>query len=260
MKLIDTHAHLYLDNFKQDIGAVMDRAWAAGVEAVYLPAIDRSEHENLFALEAAYPDKCLAMMGLHPCYVKADWEEEMAAVEDWLGRRSFAAVGEIGLDFYWDRSFETQQYLAFRRQLELAKHYEIPVSIHSRNATRECLDVVASLQDGRLRGVFHCFSGDAEMAREAVDLGFYLGIGGVVTYKNGGLEPAVKAVGVEHLVLETDAPYLSPVPYRGKRNEPAWLQQVAEKLGDILEMPALEIGEKTSANACRLFKKGNKQP
>ncbi|KYP16641.1 TatD family hydrolase [Flavihumibacter sp. CACIAM 22H1] len=253
MTLIDTHCHLYVEEFQKDTAQVLSAARQAGVERIYLPAIDSAEHLALLGLEAAHPGTCIAMMGLHPCYVKDNYEEELRKVEDWFAQRKFAAVGEIGLDFYWDRSYDAQQYEAFRRQLELARHYKVPVSIHSRNATLECIKEVKALQDGNLTGVFHCFSGSYELAKEVVKLGFYLGIGGVVTYKNGGLPEVLAQIPLEQLVLETDAPYLSPVPYRGKRNQPAYLVPIAEKLSDIYGVSAAEIGAITTANANRLF-------
>lgn len=253
MTVIDTHCHLYVEEFQADVKQVVDAAQSTGVQRIYLPAIDHTEHEALLKLEAAYPGYCIAMMGLHPCYVKENYEEELRKVEDWLAKRPFAAVGEIGLDFYWDRNYDVQQYEAFRRQLELAKHYKIPVSIHSRNSTLECIKEVKALQDGGLSGVFHCFGGSYELAKEVVKLGFYLGIGGVLTYKKSGLPEVLKQIPLDHIVLETDAPYLSPVPYRGKRNQPSYLLPIAEKLAEVYEKSVEEIGEITTANANRLF-------
>ncbi|ULQ54958.1 TatD family hydrolase [Flavihumibacter rivuli] len=255
MTLIDTHCHLYLEEFKPDINEVMSRAGSEGVEAIYLPAIDSSEHRNMFDLEAAWPGKCFAMMGLHPCYVKETVEEELKLVEDWLAKRPFAAVGEIGLDFYWDRTFEAQQYDAFRRQVILAKQYELPIVIHSRNSTQECINIVKEHQDGHLNGIFHCFSGSYESAKEIIKAGFYLGIGGVLTYKNAGLPAVLEKLSLDHLVLETDAPYLTPVPFRGKRNEPSYLKYVVTKLADIYKVSEEEVAERTTANARKIFKK-----
>ncbi|WP_253271554.1 TatD family hydrolase [Flavihumibacter sp. ZG627] len=254
MMLIDSHCHLYVEEFRDDISTVISEARGAGVEAFYLPAIDSTEHEAMLGLEAAYPGVCHAMMGLHPCYVKENWEEELKLVADWLARRPFAAVGEIGLDFYWDRTFEQFQYEAFRRQVEMAKQYALPIVIHSRNSTQECINIVKEQQDGSLGGIFHCFSGSYELAREVVKQGFYLGIGGVVTYKNAGLPEVLAKIPLEHIVLETDAPYLSPVPFRGKRNQPAYLVHVVEKLADIYRVSTDKIAEVTSANARKIFK------
>lgn len=250
---IDTHTHIYLEEFKTDIAAVLERASAAGVTDCYLPAIDRSVMGDLLALEAAYPVVCHAMAGLHPCYVKDDFEEELLAVREWLDSRSFSAVGEIGLDFHWDLTHREQQYEAFHRQLDWAVEKGLPAVLHSRKATDECIQVVREHQDGRLKGVFHCFSGTVEQAEAVVGLGFLLGIGGVLTYKNGGLEPVIRALGIGHVVLETDAPYLSPVPYRGKRNEPAHIVQVAESLSRITGLSIEEVAAVTTANARSLF-------
>lgn len=248
--LTDTHAHIYLAEFDNDRAALLQRAEAAGVSAIYLPAVDSSTHAAMLQTEKQYP-VCRSMMGLHPCSVKEDFETELALVETYLQQQPFIAVGEIGLDFYWDKTFTEQQYIAFRRQIEWALHYQLPIAVHSRNATEECIDVVSRYPG--LQGVFHCFSGTEAQARQLVDLGFYLGIGGVVTFKNAGLDKVVQAVGLKNLVLETDAPYLSPVPFRGKRNEPAYTRLVAEKLAGLLGVEVPEVGRVTTANAKKLF-------
>lgn len=272
MQLIDTHCHLYSKNFGQDLEEIIQRAEKEGVEKFYLPAIDSECHEALLAVEARYPGKCIGMTGLHPCNVKENYLSELAFVEKELGRRSWVAVGEIGLDFYRDRTFEQQQYAAFHRQIEWALEYDIPIVIHSRDSMKESIGVVREHQQGgrrpsldlqggamrpgvgrRLRGIFHCFSGDAAAAREIVDLGFYLGIGGVLTYKNGGLPDAIRDIGLEHLVLETDAPYLSPVPFRGKRNEPSYLKYVVHKLAEVKDVPVEEVARVTTENAQKIF-------
>ena len=254
MKLIDTHCHLYSTSFTGDIGEVIQRAENEGVEKFYLPSIDSESTEALLALETNYPGRCIGMMGLHPTSVKEDYALELKHVEDWLARRPWVAVGEIGLDFYWDRTFETQQYAAFHRQVEWALHYDIPIVIHSRDSMAETIDVIREHQKGGgLRGVFHCFGGDAEAARAIVDLGFYLGIGGVLTYKNSGLPAALAGIGLEHLVLETDAPYLSPVPFRGKRNEPSYLKYVLHKLAEVKGVTPEEVARITTENAQRIF-------
>lgn len=253
MLLIDTHCHLYSKNFAQDIEEVIHRAEKEGVEKFYLPAIDSECQEALLALEARYPGKCIGMTGLHPCNVKENYQSELQFVEKELGRRRWVAVGEIGLDFYWDRAFEAQQYEAFHRQIEWALHYDIPIVIHSRESMTESIGVVREHQKGQLRGIFHCFSGDAPAAREIVDLGFYLGIGGVLTYKNSGLPDAIRDIGLEHLVLETDAPYLSPVPFRGKRNESSYLRYVVQKLAEVKGLPVEEVAWVTTENAQKIF-------
>lgn len=253
MQLIDTHCHLYSKSFAGDIEETIHRAEKEGVERFYLPAIDSGDLEAMLALEERYPGKCVAMMGLHPCSVKADYASELKLAEEWLGRRHFVAVGEIGLDFYWDRTFEPQQYEAFHRQIEWALHYDIPIVIHSRNSMAESIGMIREHQKGLLRGIFHCFSGDAAAAREITDLGFYLGIGGVLTYKNSGLAEALAQVDLEHMVLETDAPYLSPVPFRGKRNESAYLKYIAARLAEVKGVPVEAVARITTANAQKIF-------
>ena len=253
MSLIDTHTHLYAKAFAGDIDQVIQRAEKEGVEKFYLPSIDSESTEALLALEARYPGVCFGMTGLHPTSVKENYLSELKLVEDWLGRRPWAAVGEIGLDFYWDRTFESQQYDAFHRQIEWALQYDIPIVIHSRDSMNESIGVVKEHQKGKLRGIFHCFGGDAAAARAIVDLGFYLGIGGVLTYKNAGLPVALADIGLEHLVLETDAPYLSPVPHRGKRNESSYLSLVAARLAEVKGVPVEEVARVTTANARTIF-------
>jgi TatD DNase family protein len=253
MQLIDTHCHLYHKEFAQDIDNVIQRAENEGGEKFYLPAIDRDCQEALLALEARYPGRCIGMTGLHPCNVKDDYLTELRFVEAELARRRWAAVGEIGLDFYWDRTFETAQYAAFRRQIEWALEHDIPIVIHSRESMTECIGVIKEYSDRGVRGVFHCFGGDARAAREIAGMGFFLGIGGVLTYKNSGLGEALREVPLEFLVLETDAPYLTPVPFRGKRNESAYLRYVVERLAEVKECSVEEVAAATTANARRLF-------
>jgi TatD DNase family protein len=253
MQLIDTHCHLYNSEFALDVKEAIQRAEKEGVEKFYLPAIDSTVLNDLITLEGQYPGKCIGMIGLHPCYVKENYEAELKVVEDWLGRRPWVAVGEIGLDFYWDRSFDPQQYAAFHRQIEWALQYDIPIVIHSRESMVESIGVVREHQNGKLRGIFHCFSGSYELAQEIIDLGFYLGIGGVLTYKKSGLAETLQQVNLEHLVLETDAPYLSPVPFRGKRNEPAYLSRVAVALAAAKGVPVEEVARVTTRNAQKIF-------
>lgn len=251
MELIDTHCHLYGKEFTKDIEEVLHRADIEGVRRFYLPAIDRHAQPALLALEARYSGVCIGMTGVHPCHVKADYLEELGFVEDELARRSWVAVGEIGLDFYWDRTFEKEQYVAFHRQIELAMHHEIPIVIHSRESMAESIGVVR--EHPGVRGIFHCFSGDAAAARQIVDLGFYLGIGGVLTYKNSGLPDAIRDVPLEFLVLETDAPYLTPVPFRGKRNESSYLKYVVAKLAEVKGVSVEEAAAVTTRNAQKIF-------
>lgn len=225
----------------------------AGVERFYLPAIDKRTMERVLMLEQRYPDVVYAMTGLHPCSVKEDFREELDFIEQILSSRSFVAIGEIGLDYYWDKSFVIQQQEAFRHQITFARKYNLPIVIHSRNATRECLDIILENQDGRLKGIFHCFSGDENLAMEVAAAGFFIGIGGVVTYKNAGLAEALLNVPLEHIVLETDAPYLTPVPFRGKRNESSYISFVAQKLADVKGISVEEVAEITTKNANQVF-------
>ncbi|RAJ04081.1 TatD DNase family protein [Chitinophaga skermanii] len=255
MNFIDTHTHLYSEEFGTDRTAMVQRALDAGVQELYMPNIDSSSIAGMLELVQNYPSNCFPMMGLHPCYVKENVEDELAIVAEWLKKGKFYAVGEIGLDFYWDKTFVEQQYHAFETQIKLALAHDLPIAIHSRESTRECIDIVKKLHDGRLTGVFHCFSGTLEEAREIIDMGgFKLGIGGVVTFKKAGLDAIVAEIGMEHIVLETDAPYLAPVPYRGKRNESAYLPLVAQKIADVKNLKIEDVAAITSTNARKLFK------
>lgn len=253
MKLIDTHAHIYLDDFGNDIEEVITRAREQGIDRIIMPAIDSATHTAMLKLGEAYPDNCISMMGLHPCSVKENYLQELKIVEDHLSKRKFVAVGEIGLDFYWDISFKDNQYDAFIRQIQWALQYDIPIAIHSRNATDECIEVVKEHQNGKLKGVFHCFSGTLEQAQEIIEAGFFLGIGGVLTYKNAGLDNVIKEIDPAHIVLETDSPYLTPVPFRGKRNESSYLTYVLQKLADTRETSVDAIAAITTQNAEKLF-------
>lgn len=253
MILIDTHAHLYTDEFAGDREEMVSRLREKGIERVLMPAIDSTTHAEMLRLESDYPGLCLSMMGVHPTSVKANYTEELRIAEEHFQRRKFVAVGETGLDFYWDLTFREQQFDAFRRQIQWALDFDIPVVIHSRNSTDECTEVVREMQNGKLKGVFHCFSGDAEQARKITDLGFYLGIGGVLTFKNSGLDKVLAGVNLGHIVLETDAPYLAPVPFRGKRNESSYIIYVAERLAGLKEVEVEEVASVTSENARKLF-------
>lgn len=253
-QLVDTHAHLYSAKFDYDRPEMVRRAIDAGVTRLYLPNIDSESIEPMLALEAAFPEHCFAMMGLHPSHVQPDtYEQELALVEDWLGKRKWAGVGETGIDLYWDKTTLDIQKIAFARQIEWAKDLDLPIIIHSRESNEECIELVKAGQDGRLRGIFHCFSGTEEQARRMIDLGFWLGIGGVLTYPKSDLGTVLRDIPLEHLVLETDAPYLPPVPYRGKRNESAYVPLVAEKLAEVKNLPVEEIARVTTANARRVF-------
>ncbi len=253
MHLVDTHTHLYSNSFKDDIEAVMDRGIAAGISKFYLPAIDAEHTDAMLALEAKYPGRCFAMMGLHPCSVNENYKTELDAVEHWLAQRKFAAVGEIGLDFYWDKTFVQQQYDAFNLQMEWALQYQRPVVIHTRNAMPETIDAVAPFAARGLKGIFHCFGDTEVFAKKIIEMGFYLGIGGVVTYKKSGLADTLQHISLEHIVLETDAPYLTPVPHRGKRNESSYLKYIADAVATIKNLPIEEVAAVTSANAEKIF-------
>lgn len=251
--LTDTHAHLYSSKFSTDRQEMVERAIAAGVHKIYLPNIDAESIEPMLELEAAFPAHCFAMMGLHPCSVTADYERELALVEHHLSQRKWAGVGETGIDLYWDKTFFKEQQIAFARQIEWAKELDLPIIIHSRESNEECLDLVKAGQDGRLRGIFHCFSGTLDQAQRMIDLGFLLGIGGTVTYPKSELPAILKQIPLEYIVLETDAPYLPPVPHRGKRNESAFIRLVAEMISEIKVLPLATVIQTTSANAARVF-------
>ena len=253
MVLVDTHAHIYLGEFAAEREALLGRAAAVGANRILLPAIDSTTHEMMLNLEDEYPANCISMMGLHPCSVKHDYEQELTIIEEHLKRRRFLAVGEIGLDFYWDLTYKEQQYVAYRRQIEMALDHEIPIAIHSRNATDECIEVIKEYGNRGLRGVFHCFSGTVEQGRAIMEQGFYLGIGGVVTFKNAGLDKVLAEIDLSKVVLETDAPYLAPVPFRGKRNEPSYLSYIVEKIALIKGIAVEEVAEISTRNAENLF-------
>lgn len=253
MELIDTHTHLYAKRFESDRAAMIQRAKAAGISACYLPNIDSESIPGMMELEEAYPGFCFPMMGLHPCSVKADYEQELAIVKEWLEKRSFVAVGEIGIDLYWDKTFFEQQKKAFIQQAEWAIAYDIPIVIHSRESIDILIDLIKEINNPKLRGIFHCFTGDRAQAQSIIELGFLMGIGGVVTFKNGGLAETLSDIGIEHLVLETDAPYLAPTPYRGKRNESAYVRLIAEKIAEVKEISLEELAAVTTQNARTVF-------
>ena len=253
MKLVDTHTHLYLKEFSADIYHVIERAEKEGVNKFYLPAIDSSETAAMFELEEKFPAKCIAMAGLHPCSVKENYKEELDKVERLLTERKFAAIGESGLDFYWDTTFTKEQYEALRIQATWARQYNMPLVLHTRNAMQETIDIIRPFSEKGLQGIFHCFGGTMQNAKDITDMGFYLGIGGVVTYKNSGLAEIIKDIDLRHIVLETDAPYLTPVPFRGKRNESSYLKYIVEKIAAIKNITAEEVANETSKNAEKIF-------
>lgn len=254
MMLIDTHCHLYLEDFDSDLKEVIQRAEQAGVRKIFLPAIDTETHKRIFSLCQLSTEHCqlLPMMGLHPCSVKENVEEQLKIVKDYLDREKFYAVGEIGLDYYWDLNFKEQQIMAFEKQVEWSIEKNLPVAIHSRNATADCIQSIRKF-NGKAKGIFHCFGGTLSEAKEIIELGMYLGIGGVVTYKKTDLRETLKEVGLTHVVLETDSPYLPPVPHRGKRNEPAYVRLACEAIAAALGKSAEEVAETTTTNAMRVF-------
>ena len=251
--IIDTHSHVYLSEFDADRAEMLARAENEGIDLVLMPAIDIQTHSVMLKTEADFGGKCLSMMGLHPCSVKEGYKQELKIVKEFLGKRRFVAVGETGLDFYWDRTFTKEQYNSFQIQIELALQYDIPVVIHSRNSIDECIKVISENQNGNLKGVFHCFSGSLEQANQVIDLGFFLGIGGVITFKNSGLDKVMADIDMKNVVLETDAPYLAPVPFRGKRNECSYLKYVVEKLSEIKDFSKDEVEKITTNNAKKLY-------
>jgi len=257
MHFIDTHAHVYAAELTSDLDLVMKNALAIGINKIIMPAIDSSSLDAMLKVEQQFPENCIAMMGLHPCYVKENYKEELKLVEEWIGKRNFIAIGEIGLDFYWDRTFTKEQHIVFETQMQWALDLNLPIAIHTRNAMGETIEAVKPFAKKGLRGVFHCFSGSKESAEQIIGMGFHLGLGGVLTYKNAGVAEAVKDIPMEYLVLETDAPYLAPVPYRGKTNEPAYMLEVAKKLAEIKSLLLHEIAAITTSNAEKLFGLGN---
>lgn len=252
--MIDTHTHLYSDQFDEDRDEMIQRAIDKGVTKFFLPAIDSSYHEKMLALAAQYPNQIFAMMGLHPCDVKPEtWENELEIVQNYLNQRDFCAIGEIGIDLYWDQSTLNIQVKAFEQQIDWAIEKDIPIVIHTRESFDEVFEVLDRKKHPKLRGIFHCFSGTLEQAKHAIDLGFILGIGGVVTFKNGKIDQFLYEIPLDKIVLETDSPYLAPVPHRGKRNESAYVELVAGKLVDIYKKDFAEIDRISTENAERIF-------
>ena len=256
MIFCDSHAHLYLEEFDPDRDATIRRAADAGVRYLFLPNIDSGSAGSLLALAGNYPGVCFPMMGLHPTSVRDNYREELTLVEQYLSDpgMEFKAIGEIGIDLYWDKTYESQQCDAFIHQLGLALQYDLPVAVHTRNSFDLTAGFIESRQDTRLKGVFHCFGGNLAQAQRAIRSGFLLGIGGVVTYKNSGLQKVVEAIPLEHLLLETDAPFLPPVPHRGERNESSYIPLIAQKIAEIKRVPLETVARVTTENAVRLFR------
>ncbi|WPC74045.1 TatD family hydrolase [Vibrio porteresiae] len=252
--MIDTHAHIYATEFDADRDEVVKRALEQGVEQILLPNINLESIEPMLATEAAYPNVCRSMMGLHPTDVNADFETTLATMYGWFDRHPFIAVGEIGIDLYWDKTFKHEQEIAFITQLRWAKEKQLPVVIHTRDSMEETITLLAKEQDGTLQGVFHCFGGSVEEAQRINELGFHLGLGGVSTFKNGGMDKVIPHLDMNYVILETDCPYLAPVPHRGKRNEPAYTKLVLERIADLTMSNVCQVDKITTNNAKELFR------
>lgn len=253
MIFIDTHTHLYDEQLIVEEQAMIQRAIEAGVTKMYMPNCDSTTIPGMMKIAESYPNNCFPMIGVHPCYIKDNYKEELELSKQQLTNNKFYAVGEIGLDYYWDLTYKEQQIDAFKIQIDWALEHNLPIVIHSRESLQDCIDIVREKHNGNLKGIFHCFSGNEQEAQQIVAMGFYLGIGGVLTFKNSTLPNALANIGTEHLVLETDAPYLAPTPYRGKRNESSYIPLVAQKLADIKQMSIENIAEITTANALKVF-------
>ncbi|MEM6517053.1 MAG: TatD family hydrolase [Bacteroidota bacterium] len=253
MVITDTHTHLYSEAFEGDREAMIDRALKENVKRFFVPAIDSTYTESMLKLQNDYPENVFLMMGLHPTHVKGNYKEELNHVSIMLKKHKFYAVGEIGIDLYWDKSTLQIQQEAFRTQIRLAKQYSLPVVIHCRDAFDQVFEVLDEMKDERLYGIFHCFTGDFEQAKRAIDLNMKLGIGGVVTFKNGKIDQFINQIALEHIVLETDSPYLAPKPYRGKRNESAYISKVLEKMSELYNLPQKDIAEITTNNSKTIF-------
>lgn len=253
MILTDTHTHLYAEEFDADRKAMINRALDARVKRMFLPNIDCHSIQPMLNLVWEFPDNCFPMMGLHPCSVDEHYEAHLFQIQKWFKKRKFYGVGEIGLDYYWSVEFKEQQIIAFKKQVQWAIQYDLPIVIHSRNSTDDVIALLKEMKHPLLRGIFHCFSGTAEQAQQIVEMGFYLGIGGVLTFKNAGLDKAIEDIPLERLVLETDAPYLAPVPYRGKRNESSYTLVVAEKLAELKNTTVEKVAEITTENSVKIF-------
>lgn len=250
---IDTHAHLYLEQFEDDIDMVVELCLEEKVDHVYLPNVDSNTIDALLELSDAYPEMLHPMMGIHPCSIKENFKEELRKAEEWLNKRDFCAIGEIGIDLYWDKTFYKEQQKAFEIQIEWARDRKIPFVIHSRDSLDETIATVSKLQKGDLNGIFHCFNGTEEQGKAIQDIGFLIGIGGVITFKNAGVREQIMELPIEMMVLETDAPYLAPVPFRGKRNQSNYIPIIAEQLAVSLEMEINEVARITTENAKLLF-------
>jgi TatD DNase family protein len=254
LKLIDTHAHIYTEDFDADREDMLTRCEDQGIDKIFMPNVDHTSIDRMMEVELKHPKRCFSMMGLHPCSIKREFENELYLVEQWLTKRKFSAIGEMGTDLHWDKTFWGQQKEAFSIQVNWAKQYNLPIVIHSRESIDETIELLEPMLDGKLTGIFHCFSGTLEQAKKIIAMGFYLGIGGVVTFKNGGLDKVLPEIDIKHIVLETDSPYLAPVPHRGKRNESSYVPIVAERIVDLKKTPMEELKEATTNNALSIFR------
>lgn len=252
--MIDTHAHIYSDKFNADIDKILIDAFDARLKHILMPNIDHTSIDRMLELEEKYPKQCLSMMGLHPCHVDKNFEKELYLVEEWLSKRKFIAVGEMGLDLYWDKTYKEQQVEAFKIQAELAKKHQLPLVIHARDAMTETLELLEEIASDELFGVLHCFTGTVDDVKRLSAINFKIGIGGVVTFKNGGLDKVIPHIDLSQVVLETDSPYLAPIPFRGKRNQPLYTTHVCDKIADLTGKSGVEIEEITDKNAYNLFK------
>jgi len=258
MEFIDSHAHIYSKKFKDDINDVINRSIEAGVSKIYMPNIDHTSIDDMLELELRFPEVCIPMMGLHPCSVKKDFHKELYIVEEWLQKRPFVAVGEMGTDLYWDKSFWEEQKETFKIQSEWALQYDVPIVIHCRETIDETIALVKDLKTDNYRGIFHCFTGDADQAGEIAKLDFLIGIGGVSTFKNGGQDLVIPEIDIKSIVLETDSPYLAPVPHRGKRNECSYIPIIAEKIAQFKEMDLEKVASITTENCLSFFEPQSK--
>lgn len=253
MQLVDTHTHLYLEEFGHDREEVVKRAISSGVDRLMLPNIDKGSINGMLALADQFPENCLPMIGLHPTSVKSDYMDELAVIESWINQRKFFGIGECGIDLYWDKTYAIEQEFVFRHHIDLARNYDLPLIVHIRDSFNEVISVLKDVNKKDLRGIFHCFSGSTEQANLAIHYGFSLGLGGVITFKNNKMQETLKHIDLQHLVLETDAPFLAPTPYRGKRNEPSYVPLIARMVAEIKGIDVEVVAEATTANAKKLF-------
>lgn len=252
-ELVDTHCHLYLEDFDTDLAEVLKRAENHGIKRIYMPGIDGGHLDRMLKMQKTYVGKCYSMLGLHPCSVKENYKEELELIKKAIERDQFVAIGEIGLDYYWTRDYDDQQMICFREQIAIARSHRLPIVIHSRNSMDACIELIKEESKKGISGIFHCFTGSVKNGKDIIECGMLLGIGGVITYKNSGLAEVVAQLPIESMVLETDAPYLTPVPFRGKRNESSYLQYVVKKIAEVKNISEDEVADITTRNANKVF-------